>query len=133
MNSLVIILVTLFTSGALATFCNQSGQCINSDIVATSHASSQVECLRDCKKQPNCAFYTFNPTLANLCKMYENCNNLTTEGCPSCSSGHVDCPEIQCSIDGLCQVRFFISSGASRRRGREAPPEPASGANLNFL
>ena len=100
----LVAFVSFVWSGFAQVTCNEPGQCINSTIITITHPLSAIECLTDCKAQPGCNFYTFNPELDNLCELFDDCGNLTIAGCTECVSGHVNCSDVQCGLIGLCQV-----------------------------
>ena len=112
----LVAFVSFVWSGFAQVICNEPGQCTNSTIITITQALSALECLNDCKAQPGCNFYTFNPELDNLCELFDECENLTTAGCTECVSGNVNCSGVQCGLMGLCQVgqntchRFHVSN-----------------------
>ena len=102
-------LVLIIFSGSTAIECGQNGQCLDSDVIGVTYPDDALSCLRDCKAQENCLFFTFNPEIGNLCELLASCGTFDLEGCPSCTSGPVSCPDALCSVQGFCQVSQQLS------------------------
>ena len=59
--------------------CSVSGKCLNSQFIKHFVSDDEPKCLVECKKTPNCHWYSYNPN-AKLCELFEDCETLTTEG-----------------------------------------------------
>ena len=115
----VLVVLTLSAGSTGAINCEEHGQCLQSDVIGITYPKDAYSCLRDCKGQEGCLFYTFKPELGNLCELLANCETFDTAGCSSCTSGSVSCPDVICSVPGLCQVsldslcsaqKFFVET-----------------------
>ena len=68
----VLVVLTLSAGSTGAIDCEEQGQCLQSDVIGITYPKDAYSCLRDCKGQEGCLFYTFKPELGNLCELLAN-------------------------------------------------------------
>ena len=56
-----------------------------------SSTSSKEECLKNCKDNSKCNWFTYIPKI-NACELFYNCTSLDTS-CTACLSGERNCEE----------------------------------------
>ena len=85
-----------------ARVCNAPGSCINTPLLDATVAVSKQDCKDHCQSSPDCFWYVYDLEEGSLCLTFEDCPEISTEGCPNCLTNEQPC--IDCNIQGLCQV-----------------------------
>ncbi len=88
---------------ALGQNCTLQGQCQKSFLLRETSAPTEQDCLIECKTNSDCKWYSFNPTFL-LCKLFSECNELTSDNCKGCVSGEARCADLNCGLQGVCEV-----------------------------
>ena len=57
------------------TQCFVPGECSESDFVGEKPVFSETECVKTCKENPSCFWWTFYPDVS-ACVLFTNCNKL---------------------------------------------------------
>lgn len=68
--------------------CNVPGMCIDSPLIDALDDSTVNSCLQDCKNALDCQWFSWDQRV-DKCLLFENCTQLTTEGCETCISGKI--------------------------------------------
>ena len=81
--------------------CGLPGECLGI-IVGLDLVDSENQCINACKEESLCAYWTYKASTGQ-CSMYEECSEIDTIGCPSCTYGEKLCPiEPVCGQPGEC-------------------------------
>ena len=99
--------ILLFVTVVTANQCRINGECVDSDVVTEFYADNSKECLRACKNTTNYQWYTYVNS-ANFCFIFSNCNEIRNDTCFDCISGEVTCPDTDCDLTGICEVRNHV-------------------------
>ena len=73
----------------------------DTSVIETTPAASRDRCLKQCKDEENCRWFTFD-ALAGNCTQYLSCGNVTQ--CKACVSGQTECDFSQVGYDCICSV-----------------------------
>ena len=81
------------------------GQCTASHKVDTFKTGNEFECLKHCKSNEDCEWFTFYKSLG-LCENLKSCEIIDSEGCSDCLSGHKQCfvQEPVCWVTGKLKL-----------------------------
>ena len=97
--------------------CYEKGECLFSNLLDVTHATSAERCLQDCKTTDGCQWFTYKEHDGSVCELFESCEYFSNDDCDNCISGQVSCSESECNskgVSGRCQVHFsliFIQAG----------------------
>ena len=79
--------------------CNVPGECSGSTLVGLTFPQNVKECLKDCKDNKECLFFTYYQDGKIFCNQFDGCEIFATN-CTKCVSGEVSCPDdIQIEVD----------------------------------
>ena len=94
------------TSTEAPNVCYEKGECLYSNLLEVTYASSAQNCLKDCRDFNGCKWFTYKQN-HQLCELFESCEYLTGNECgEDCITGQVSCPDEQCGLNGRCQVKI---------------------------
>ena len=106
MLQLISVCLIAFTS---AQQCDIKGECFNATLNGISITNNAKECLKECKEDLDCKWFTYNPD-GQVCEFLNNCDEINAESCPNCLSGEATCPLYQCNLQGICMGNIIHSS-----------------------
>ncbi len=116
----LLLTIPGFSLGA-SLACSKPGQCIDGTLITIMEAGTEKvgpdprstltvttllylqECLGNCKNTTDCQWYTYLQS-PNECELFRDCDTVSTDNCPSCISGEVNCTINECGLNGICQV-----------------------------
>lgn len=90
--------------------CGLSGECIDI-IVALELVNDENQCIIACKDEPLCGYWTYKASTGQ-CTMYEDCQEIDTNGCPTCIFGEKLCP-IEAGEMKLFMFSSYVSFNSS--------------------
>ena len=71
--------------------CNVPGECSGSTLVGLTFPQNVKECLKDCKDNKECLYFTYFEDGKKYCNQFDGCEIFATN-CTKCVSGEVSCP-----------------------------------------
>ena len=71
--------------------CNVPGECSGSTLVGLTFPQNVKECLKDCKDNKECLYFTYHEDGKKYCNQFDGCEIFATN-CTKCWSGEVSCP-----------------------------------------
>ena len=92
--------------------CNVPGECSGSILVGVTFPQNVKECLKDCKDNKDCLYFTYYEDWLKICNQFDGCKRFATN-CTKCVIGEVSCPDeiqivddrqYQCNLTGMCLV-----------------------------
>ena len=92
--------------------CNVPGECSGSTLVGLTFPQNVKECLKDCKDNKECLYFTYHEEGKKYCNQFDGCRRFATN-CTKCVIGEVSCPDdiqivddrqYQCNLTGMCLV-----------------------------
>jgi hypothetical protein len=86
--------------------CFMEGRCTRSQNVGESYKQNEIECLKFCKSNRDCAWFSFKYE-NNFCELLNNCTQL--EETTSWISGSGSCRIPECWINGKCLGTIYHS------------------------
>ena len=86
--------------------CFTEGRCTKSFNVGESNEQNEIECLKFCKTNPECGWFSFKYE-NNFCELLNNCTQL--EETNSWISGSGNCRIPECWINGKCLGTIYHS------------------------
>ena len=79
--------------------CNVPGECSGSTLVGLTFPQNVKECLKHCKDNKECLYFTYYEDGKKYCNQFDGCEIFATN-CTKCVSGEVSCPDdIQIEVD----------------------------------
>ncbi len=90
--------------------CSVDGICTFSVVVESSTASSELDCLNQCKEIADCNWYSYDKS-DNACLLLGNCEELDDTGCTSCNSGQKPCSDTDDGSDNNDEVTKILVVG----------------------
>ena len=79
--------------------CNVPGECSGSTLVGLTFPQNVKECLKDCKDNKECLYFTYHEDGKKYCNQFDGCEIFATN-CTKCWSGEVSCPyEVEVEVD----------------------------------
>jgi len=86
--------------------CFIEGRCTESQNVGESREQNEIDCLKFCKSNPECAWFSFKYE-NNFCELLNNCTQLLETSLWISGSGSCRIPE--CWINGKCLGTVYYS------------------------
>ena len=71
--------------------CNVPGECSGSTLVGLTFPQNVKECLKHCKDNKECLYFTYYEDGKKYCNQFDGCEIFATN-CTKCVSGEVSCP-----------------------------------------
>ena len=108
---LVLLAVLAISNLTYGEKCHVPGRCSGGSLVSVGVVTSEIECLTECRNDPDCFWISYHDDDLHFCEKYYNCTEVVSDHCNNCFTSQSSCklePDPICFISGACLVSLNI-------------------------